>query len=223
MGASCEAHSSSLWVSGHSSSAFAGLGFLSLYLAAKFHVFNNEGHTAPGEFHFACLSHFPNALRSLDRRHAPHWRRASIVAALATLLSLEVDADRDLEDDGLWVSLRFRHLAKVQLFHRPPSPDRCDCGQPAGLHYCLLLLPPCVVLSCCSISLSAVDRMHSLLSLAVRPAKPRAAPNPPGHVQDGGRACGRSQQQRPTIRDVAPAHDFCQSSPDVWTSGQSDK
>ncbi|KIO26224.1 hypothetical protein M407DRAFT_243790 [Tulasnella calospora MUT 4182] len=60
--------------SGHSSLSFAGLGFLSLYLAGKLHLFDKRGHTgkswlAAGPLVGAALT---AVSRTMDNRH--HWQ-----------------------------------------------------------------------------------------------------------------------------------------------------
>ncbi|KAI0277703.1 PAP2-domain-containing protein [Russula aff. rugulosa BPL654] len=60
--------------SGHSSLSFAGLGFLSLYIAGKLHLFDTRGHTA--KTWLSVLPLFGAALvaisRTMDYRH--HWQ-----------------------------------------------------------------------------------------------------------------------------------------------------
>ncbi|KAG8823950.1 hypothetical protein FRC17_009205 [Serendipita sp. 399] len=71
--------------SGHSSLSFAGLGFLSLYLAGKLHLFDRRGHTVK-----AWISVFPlfgataiAATRTMDYRH--HWQDVFVGGAVGIL------------------------------------------------------------------------------------------------------------------------------------------
>jgi len=73
--------------SGHSSLSFAGLGFLSLYLAGKLHLFDRRGHTGK-----AWLSLTPLAgaalvaiSRSMDYRH--HWHDILVGSVLGLTLA----------------------------------------------------------------------------------------------------------------------------------------
>jgi len=68
--------------SGHSSSAFAGLGFLTFYLAAKLHVFDRRGYTAPAWIAMSPLlgAALVAVSRTMDYRH--HAVR-SLVAMLS--------------------------------------------------------------------------------------------------------------------------------------------
>ncbi|RXW21001.1 hypothetical protein EST38_g4851 [Candolleomyces aberdarensis] len=73
--------------SGHSSMSFAGLGFLSFYLAGKLHLFDKRGHAGK-----AWVSLFPfcgAALvaisRSMDYRH--HWHDILVGSILGVILS----------------------------------------------------------------------------------------------------------------------------------------
>ncbi|RPD66191.1 acid phosphatase/Vanadium-dependent haloperoxidase [Lentinus tigrinus ALCF2SS1-7] len=59
--------------SGHSSLSFAGLGFLSFYLAGKFHLFDEKGHTVKAWVSLAPLAGAALVAisRTMDYRH--HW------------------------------------------------------------------------------------------------------------------------------------------------------
>ncbi|KAI8583342.1 hypothetical protein K450DRAFT_223165 [Umbelopsis ramanniana AG] len=73
--------------SGHSSFSFAGLGFLSLYLAGKMRLFDQRGHTYKG---FIFAAPWTGALlvaisRTVDYRH--HWQDVTVGAILGTGLA----------------------------------------------------------------------------------------------------------------------------------------
>ncbi|GAB5589340.1 hypothetical protein Unana1_04240 [Umbelopsis nana] len=73
--------------SGHSSFSFAGLGFLSLYLAGKMHLFDRRGHTYKG-FIFAApwIGAMLVAIsRTVDYRH--HWQDVTVGAIIGTGLA----------------------------------------------------------------------------------------------------------------------------------------
>ncbi|KIY68632.1 PAP2-domain-containing protein [Cylindrobasidium torrendii FP15055 ss-10] len=73
--------------SGHSSLSFAGLGFLSFYLAGKLHLFDERGHA--GKAWVSMTPFFGAALvaisRSMDYRH--HWHDILIGSILGTVMS----------------------------------------------------------------------------------------------------------------------------------------
>jgi diacylglycerol diphosphate phosphatase/phosphatidate phosphatase len=109
--------------SGHSSLSFAGLGFLSFYLAGKLHLFDRRGHTGK-----AWISLLPLAAaslvaisRTMDYRH--HWHDVLVGSAVGFVLA--------------YFSYRqyFPSLASP-LSHRPYSPriereDEPEAGFPA--------------------------------------------------------------------------------------------
>ncbi|ORE04895.1 acid phosphatase/Vanadium-dependent haloperoxidase [Rhizopus microsporus var. microsporus] len=71
--------------SGHSSFSFAGLGYLSFYMAGKLRLFDEKGHTYKG---FCCIFPFIGAAlvaisRTEDYRH--HWHDVFIGALLGTV------------------------------------------------------------------------------------------------------------------------------------------
>ncbi|KAF8188390.1 phosphatidic acid phosphatase type 2/haloperoxidase [Pholiota molesta] len=73
--------------SGHSSLSFAGLGFLSYYLAGKMHLFDKRGHAGKA---WLALSPFMAASlvaisRSMDYRH--HWQDILVGSLIGTLFS----------------------------------------------------------------------------------------------------------------------------------------
>ncbi|KAF8626207.1 hypothetical protein AX15_004897 [Amanita polypyramis BW_CC] len=73
--------------SGHSSLSFAGLGFLSFYLAGKLHLFDKRGHAGKT---WLALSPFSGAAlvaisRTMDYRH--HWQDVLIGAIVGTVLA----------------------------------------------------------------------------------------------------------------------------------------
>lgn len=95
--------------SGHSSTAWAGLGFLSLYLAGKLHLFDRRGHSIKVWIAIAPL--FGAALiaisRTMDYRH--HWHDVLIGSTLGALTA--------------WFSYRYYYpnLSSSHC-HRPYSP-----------------------------------------------------------------------------------------------------
>ncbi|KEP55545.1 putative oligosaccharyl transferase subunit OST3/OST6 family protein [Rhizoctonia solani 123E] len=73
--------------SGHSSLSFAGLGFLSFYLAGKMHLFDERGHTGKA---WIALAPLTGALlvaisRTMDYRH--HWQDVLIGSIVGLVLS----------------------------------------------------------------------------------------------------------------------------------------
>ncbi|KAF6745373.1 phosphatidic acid phosphatase type 2/haloperoxidase [Ephemerocybe angulata] len=73
--------------SGHSSMSFAGLGFLSFYLAGKMHLFDKRGHAGKA---WLALTPFCGAAlvaisRSMDYRH--HWHDILVGSLLGVVLS----------------------------------------------------------------------------------------------------------------------------------------
>ncbi|KAG9127953.1 hypothetical protein FRC07_007191, partial [Ceratobasidium sp. 392] len=73
--------------SGHSSLSFAGLGFLSYYLAGKMHLFDQRGHTGKA---WIALTPLTGALlvaisRTMDYRH--HWHDVLIGSIVGLVLS----------------------------------------------------------------------------------------------------------------------------------------
>ncbi|CAE6425977.1 unnamed protein product [Rhizoctonia solani] len=73
--------------SGHSSLSFAGLGFLSFYLAGKMHLFDERGHTGKA---WIALAPLTGALlvaisRTMDYRH--HWQDVFIGSIVGLVLS----------------------------------------------------------------------------------------------------------------------------------------
>ncbi|KAF8602675.1 PAP2-domain-containing protein [Ceratobasidium sp. AG-I] len=73
--------------SGHSSLSFAGLGFLSFYLAGKMHLFDERGHTGKS---WIALTPLTGALlvaisRTMDYRH--HWQDVLVGSIVGLLLS----------------------------------------------------------------------------------------------------------------------------------------
>ncbi|PPQ70286.1 hypothetical protein CVT24_000849 [Panaeolus cyanescens] len=73
--------------SGHSSLSFAGMGFLSFYLAGKLHLFDRRGHTGKA---WLALAPFMVALlvaisRTMDYRH--HWQDVLVGSTVGTVLA----------------------------------------------------------------------------------------------------------------------------------------
>jgi len=73
--------------SGHSSLSFAGLGFLSFYLAGKMHLFDERGHTGKS---WLALAPLTGALlvaisRTMDYRH--HWHDVLVGSIVGLVLS----------------------------------------------------------------------------------------------------------------------------------------
>ncbi|KAK1232275.1 hypothetical protein PQX77_004649 [Marasmius sp. AFHP31] len=73
--------------SGHSSMSFAGLGFLSYYLAGKLHLFDKRGHTGKAWISLAPFSAAALVAisRTMDNRH--HWQDVFIGSLLGTVMS----------------------------------------------------------------------------------------------------------------------------------------
>jgi len=76
----------SFW-SGHASLSFAGLGFLSWYLAGKMHLFDRNGHTFKS---FIFITPLTGAMlvaisRTMDYRH--HWQDVVVGSIVGLLLS----------------------------------------------------------------------------------------------------------------------------------------
>lgn len=106
--------------SGHSSLSFAGLGFLSFYLAGKLHLFDKRGHAGKA---WLSLTPFAGAAlvaisRTMDYRH--HWHDVLVGSILGTVLA--------------YFSYRqYYPSLSSELSHRPYSPrikDELD----ANLH-----------------------------------------------------------------------------------------
>ncbi|KAA1112559.1 hypothetical protein PGT21_002058 [Puccinia graminis f. sp. tritici] len=95
--------------SGHSSTAWAGLGFLSLYLAGKLHLFDRRGHSLKVWISIAPLlgAALIAISRTMDNRH--HWQDVLIGSALGALTA--------------WFGYRFYYPdLSSQNSHRPYSP-----------------------------------------------------------------------------------------------------
>ncbi|WAR60105.1 hypothetical protein PtB15_9B42 [Puccinia triticina] len=95
--------------SGHSSTAWAGLGFLSLYLAGKLHLFDRRGHSLKVWISIAPLlgATLIGISRTMDNRH--HWHDVLVGSALGALTA--------------WFGYRFYYPAiSSQDSHRPFSP-----------------------------------------------------------------------------------------------------
>jgi len=73
--------------SGHSSLSFAGLGFLSLYLAGKLHLFDRRGHTAKAWIALTPLAgaSLVAISRTMDYRH--HWHDVLVGSAVGFVLA----------------------------------------------------------------------------------------------------------------------------------------
>jgi len=73
--------------SGHSSLSFAGLGFLSFYLAGKLHLFDRRGHTGKAWIALTPLAgaSLVAISRSMDYRH--HWHDIVVGSAVGLTLS----------------------------------------------------------------------------------------------------------------------------------------
>ncbi|RIA83807.1 phosphatidic acid phosphatase type 2/haloperoxidase [Glomus cerebriforme] len=76
------------FLSGHTSNSFAGLGFLSFYLAGKLHIFDQRGHTYKGFVVVAplILAIFIGISRIQDYRH--HWQDVFAGSLLGFILGL---------------------------------------------------------------------------------------------------------------------------------------
>ncbi|PLW39985.1 hypothetical protein PCASD_06804 [Puccinia coronata f. sp. avenae] len=105
--------------SGHSSTAWAGLAFLSLYLAGKLHLFDRRGHSLK-----VWISIFPllgatliAISRTMDNRH--HWQDVLVGSALGVLTA--------------WFAYRFYYPSLYsQNSHRPYSPRISSSTSPSG-------------------------------------------------------------------------------------------
>jgi len=73
--------------SGHSSLSFAGLGFLSLYLAGKLHLFDKRGHAPKAWISLAPLSGAALVAisRTMDYRH--HWHDVTVGSILGITIA----------------------------------------------------------------------------------------------------------------------------------------
>lgn len=73
--------------SGHSSSSFAGLGFLAFYLAGKLHLFDTQGHVSKAWISITPLAGamFVATSRTMDYRH--HWQDVVTGSMLGLLLA----------------------------------------------------------------------------------------------------------------------------------------
>ncbi|KAL5529697.1 hypothetical protein ACEPAG_5682 [Sanghuangporus baumii] len=73
--------------SGHSSLSFAGLGFLSFYLAGKMHLFDEKGHTTKAWISLTPLSGAALVAisRTMDYRH--HWQDVLVGSLLGLVMS----------------------------------------------------------------------------------------------------------------------------------------
>ncbi|KAI9627772.1 hypothetical protein H4Q26_017209 [Puccinia striiformis f. sp. tritici PST-130] len=95
--------------SGHSSVAFAGLGFLSLYLAGKLHLLDRRGHSLKVWISIAPLlgAALIAISRTMDNRH--HWQDVLVGSALGSLTA--------------WFGYRFYYPSLSSSdCHRPYSP-----------------------------------------------------------------------------------------------------
>ncbi|KAF4576456.1 hypothetical protein EYR36_000948 [Pleurotus pulmonarius] len=95
--------------SGHSSLSFAGLGFLSFYLAGKLHLFDKRGHAGKA---WLALTPFSGAAlvaisRTMDYRH--HWHDVLVGSILGTVLSF-------------FAYRQYYPGLSTELSHRPYSP-----------------------------------------------------------------------------------------------------
>lgn len=73
--------------SGHASTAWCGLGFLSLYLAGKFHLFDQKGHTFKAWLVLSPLlgAALISISRTMDYRH--HWQDVLVGGLLGMLIA----------------------------------------------------------------------------------------------------------------------------------------
>jgi len=104
--------------SGHSSTAWAGLAFLSLYLAGKLHLFDRRGHSLKIWISIGPLlgATLVAISRTMDNRH--HWQDVVVGSILGALTA--------------WFAYRFYYPSLWSSdCHRPYSP-RIPSGLPAG-------------------------------------------------------------------------------------------
>ncbi|OSC99100.1 acid phosphatase/Vanadium-dependent haloperoxidase [Trametes coccinea BRFM310] len=107
--------------SGHSSLSFAGLGFLSFYLAGKLHLFDNRGHTVKAWLSVTPLSGAALVAisRTMDYRH--HWQ--DVLAG--SLLGLAT---------AYFSYRQYYPPLHSQLCHEPYPPRSTRGGQTLPIH-----------------------------------------------------------------------------------------
>ncbi|KAF6764843.1 phosphatidic acid phosphatase type 2/haloperoxidase [Ephemerocybe angulata] len=106
--------------SGHSSMSFAGLGFLSFYLAGKMHLFDKRGHAGKAWLALTpfCAAALVAISRSMDYRH--HWHDILVGSVLGVVLSF-------------FAYRQYYPSLSSELSHRPYSPRIKDAEEEAAL------------------------------------------------------------------------------------------